>query len=257
MVLAGEHVATEGSAVRWLDRADAPDGTWIHLGEHDGRSHAAVLVDHIDERWSPQSVRAAAPALGQRDLSYAVHAVGIARWLQSTPYCPRCGALTDVRDGGHLRVCPSCQAHHFPRTDPAVIMLITDEDDRALLGHQANWPSGRWSTLAGFVEPGETLEDAVRRETAEETGVAVGEVSYGASQPWPFPASLMVGFFGRATSTDISLNDHELADARWVTRDELIDEGRRGTLLLPPAGVSISSWLVQTWLGRDLTGSWF
>lgn len=263
IVLGGEHVATvDGPALRWLDREDAPEGTWIYLGELDGVRRAAVVVERVADDLSPVSMRVLAPMLEADELSVAVHAVGMARWLAATPFCPRCGTQTDIRSAGHLRVCPACGAHHFPRTDPAVIMLITDDADRALIGHQTAWPEHRWSTLAGFVEPGEALEDAVRREVAEETGVAVGDVTYGASQPWPFPASLMVGFFGRADTgtpgaTDIAVDGVEMSDARWITRDQLRDEGAAGTLLLPPSGVSISSWLLETWYGAPLPASWF
>ncbi len=258
LVLGGEHVATvDGPALRWVPRSEAPEGTLLFLGETDGGRRAAVLVDRVPEELQPVSVRTLAPLLSADELSLAVHAVGMSRWLASTPFCPRCGTRTEVHDAGHLRRCPGCGASHFPRTDPAVIMLVTDDDDRALLGHQASWPEGRWSTLAGFVEPGESLEDAVRREVAEESGVVVGDVSYGASQPWPFPASLMVGFFGRATSTDIEVDGVELGAAQWVTRDQLREQGRAGTLLLPPAGVSISSWLIEQWFGEPLTGAWY
>ncbi|WP_235503296.1 NAD(+) diphosphatase [Aeromicrobium sp. Root495] len=265
MVIGGEHVATEqgehegdGPRLRWLDRADAPPGTFIYLGERDGASYAAVMVGgRIDDGLQPVSVRMLAPLLEASDLSLAVHAVGMARWLQSMPFCPRCGSATEIRSAGHLRQCPECGAHHFPRTDPAVIMLITDDQDRALLGHQAAWPEGRWSTLAGFVEPGETLEDAVRREVKEEVGVVVGEVTYGGSQPWPFPASLMVGFFGKAVDTRIQVDHDEIAEARWVTREELKAEGEAGTLLLPPSGVSISSFLVERWYREPIPASWF
>lgn len=259
MVIGGEHVATvDGPALRWLPRSEAPEGTFIYLGEREGESYAAVLVaDRVPKELQPVSVRMLAPLLDEPELSLAVHAVGMARWLQSMPFCPRCGSATEVRSAGHLRHCPSCGADHFPRTDPAVIMLITDDQDRALLGHQAAWPEGRWSTLAGFVEPGETLEDAVRREVKEEVGVVVGEVTYGGSQPWPFPASLMVGFFGKAVDTRIEVDHDEIAEARWITREELKAEGRAGTLLLPPRGVSISSFLVERWLGEPLEGAWF
>ncbi|WP_374999971.1 NAD(+) diphosphatase [Aeromicrobium sp. CTD01-1L150] len=261
LVLGGEHVATvDGPALRWVSLEQAPDGQWIHLGEQGGRQHAAVVVDRVPAELAPASVRVLAPLLPADELSLAVHAVAMARWLSSTPFCPQCGSRTEVREAGHLRVCPDdvgCGKHHFPRTDPAVIMLITDDQDRALLGRQAAWPQGRFSTLAGFVEPGESLEDAVRREVDEEAGVRVGEVRYGASQPWPFPSSLMLGFFGRAESTEITTDDDEIAEARWVTRDELASEAQAGTLLLPPSGVSISSWLIESWLGSPITASWF
>ncbi len=258
LVLGGEHVATvDGPALRWLPREEAPEGTWIFLGELAGVPHAAVVVERVPQQLTPVSIRVLAPLLGAEDLSLAVHAVGMARWLAATPFCPRCGGATEIRSAGHLRRCTVCGTDHFPRTDPAVIMLVTDDEDRALLGHQASWPEGRWSTLAGFVEPGETLEDAVRREVAEESGVVVGDVAYAGSQPWPFPASLMVGFFGRATATDIEVDGVEMAAAQWVTREQLLAQGEAGTLLLPPSGVSISSWLIESWLGERIPAGWY
>lgn len=258
LVLGGEHVATvDGPALRWLPRDEAPDGTWIFLGEQDGVRRAAVVVDRVPADLAPVSVRVLAPLLGADELSVAVHAVGMARWLAATPFCPRCGGATEVQAAGHLRHCTQCGTNHFPRTDPAVIMLVTDDQDRALLGHQATWPEGRWSTLAGFVEPGESLEDAVRREVHEEAGVVVGEVAYGGSQPWPFPASLMLGFFATAVTTDIEVDGEELGAAQWVTREELRAQGEAGTLLLPPSGVSISSWLIESWFGEPIPAGWF
>lgn len=258
LVLGGEHVATvDGPALRWLPRDEAPDGTWIFLGEQDGVRHAAVVVERVPADLQPVSVRVLAPLLRPDALSLAVHAVGMARWLATTAFCPRCGGATEVRAAGHLRHCTQCGTNHFPRTDPAVIMLVTDDQDRALLGHQVGWPEGRWSTLAGFVEPGESLEDAVRREVQEEAGVVVGEVSYGGSQPWPFPASLMLGFFATAVTTDIEVDGQELGAAQWVTRDELRAQGEAGTLLLPPSGISISSWLIETWFGQPIPAGWF
>lgn len=259
MVLGGEHVATiDGPAIRWLSAAEAPDGEWVYLGQHGDATYAAVVVDgRVPAELSPVSVRVLAPLLGAGDLSLAVHAVAMARWLAATPFCPRCGERTQVRAAGHLRHCTGCGTDHFPRTDPAVIMLVTDADDRALLGRTHAWPPGRFSTLAGFVEPGEGLEDAVRREVAEETGVRVGEVTYGGSQPWPFPSSLMLGFFGRAESTEIVVDGTEMAEARWVSRDELSALSEAGELLLPPPYVSISRWLIDTWHQGDLPGTWF
>ena len=134
-------------------------------------------------------------------------------------------------------------------------MLVTDDEDRALLGHAPSWPEHRYSTLAGFVEPGESLEDAVRREVAEETAIAVGEVRYAASQPWPFPASLMLGFFARASSTDVRVDGDEVTAARWFTRAELTAATGSGEVVVP-AGVSISRWLIETWHGGELAGSW-
>lgn len=134
-------------------------------------------------------------------------------------------------------------------------MLITDDQDRALLGRQPSWPEGRFSTLAGFVEPGESLDDAVRREVKEEVGVDVGDVTYAGSQPWPFPSSLMLGFFGKATSADIVVDANEIAEARWFTREEVTEMTASTDLLLPP-NVSISRALIQEWHGGQIHGKW-
>ena len=153
-------------------------------------------------------------------------------------------------------VCEECARQQFPRSDPAVIMMVTDESgDRALLGRQAAWPAGRFSTLAGFVDPGESLEEAVVREVAEEVGVEVTDVTYFGNQPWPFPQSLMVGFFARATTTEINVDEDEIEDARWFTREEMRAQAEDGTLVLP-GGISISRSLVEAWYGGPLPGSW-
>ena len=158
-------------------------------------------------------------------------------------------------------MCTECGKPQFPRSDPAVIMLIAAgepgaPDERCLLGRNHSWPTGRFSTLAGFCEPGESLEDAVRREVLEETGVVVGEVSYFGNQPWPLPSSLMLGFHGRAVSEEIRLDDADVEDARWFTRDEMLRQTEAGTLVLPGSGVSISRSLVEDWYGGPLPGSW-
>ncbi|GAA3545169.1 hypothetical protein AFL01nite_15830 [Aeromicrobium flavum] len=257
LVLGGEHVATtDGPALRWVTPDQAPDGEWILLGDQDGTRYAAVAVQRVPAELNPVSIRTLAPLLHPDELSLAIHAVGLGRWLQSHTYCSRCGEYLYSQQAGHLRVCPSCGAEHHPRTDPAVIMLVTDTDDRALLARNPQWPPGRFSTLAGFVEPGETLEDAVRREVAEEVGVTVGEATYLGSQPWPFPQSLMLGFRVQATDTELTLDPQEIAEARWFTRGELLEAIKGEELVLPPRGVSISSWLVEQWYGGELPGSW-
>jgi NAD+ diphosphatase len=256
MVLGGEHLATdEGGGIRWISADEAPDGEWLFLGERDGESYAAVVVDRVDDSLSPQSLRMVGPTIAPEDASLAVHAVGLARWHQLNGFCSSCGSPTEVHDAGHVRQCPSCGTHHFPRTDPAVIMLITDGEDRALLGRQSVWPPNRFSTLAGFVEPGESLPDAVRREVMEEVGVEVGEVTYAGSQPWPFPSSLMLGFFGTALTHDIRVDGNEIEEARWFTRAEMTELSAANELLLPPL-VSISRWLVNEWHGGEITGKW-
>lgn len=256
LVIGGEHVPTLGGAgLRWLAMDEAPEGEWIFLGTRGGQRHAAVIVDRLAPELEPASLRLIGPTIAPEDASLAVHAVGIARWHQNHRFCAKCGAPTDIAQAGHVRICPACGAHHFPRTDPAVIMLITDDQDRALLGRQPTWPEGRFSTLAGFVEPGETLDDAVRREVLEEVGIEVGDVTYAASQPWPFPSSLMLGFFGRAATTDIRVDQDEIAEARWFTRAEVTEMTAASDLILPP-NVSISRWLLQQWHGGTIHGTW-
>ena len=256
LVLGGEHVATiDTGEMRWVTEADAPEGEWLFLGYRDGVRHAAVMVDRVPAELRPASLRMLGPNLGPDDASLGVHAVGISRWHQTHRFCAACGAPSVAADAGHIRVCTACGAHHFPRTDPAVIMLITDDQDRALLGRQPVWPEGRFSTLAGFVEPGEALDDAVRREVMEEVGVEVGDVRYAGSQPWPFPSSLMLGFFGTATSSQINVDHDEIAEARWFTREEVTEMTASADLLLPP-NVSISRALIQTWHGGTIHGKW-
>ncbi len=256
LVIGGEHVPTVGGqGLRWLTLDEAPEGEWIFLGTKGDDRFAAVMVDRLPMELEPASLRMIGPTVAPDEASLAVHAVGIARWHQTHRFCARCGQPTDVAQAGHVRICPACGAHHFPRTDPAVIMLITDDQDRALLGRQPVWPEGRFSTLAGFVEPGETLGDAVRREVMEEVGIAVGDVTYAASQPWPFPSSLMLGFFGTALSTDIRVDEDEIAEARWFSRDEVTEMTSSSELLLPP-NVSISRWLLQQWHGGTIHGKW-
>jgi NAD+ diphosphatase len=259
LVTDGAHVLLDGERLALVPPAEAPAGERIVLGrlldDPEGPVHLAVHVDRLDESEPGRTdTRTAATQLGEADAGLMVHAVGLAQWHRTHPHCARCGQPTEPAEGGHVRRCPACGAAHFPRTDPAVIMLVTD-GDRALLGRQPRWPEGRFSTLAGFVEPGEALEDAVRREVMEEVGVSVGEVRYAASQAWPFPASLMVGFFAEAGSTDIVVDQHEIAEARWLTRDELAELAATEAMRMP-GRLSISRWLIETWYGGELPGSW-
>jgi NAD+ diphosphatase len=185
--------------------------------------------------------------LGQREGATIAYAAAMGNWHRRHRYCSNCGNATEVRQAGFQRFCPVCQAHHFPRTDPVVIMLVVDPaGDRVLLGRQASWPAGRYSCLAGFVEPGESLEEAVAREVAEESAVAVDEVVYRSSQPWPFPASLMLGFHCRYAGGEPRRQDEELQDLRWFTRADLAD----GTALLPPPH-AIARRLIDEWIEGD------
>jgi NAD+ diphosphatase len=178
-------------------------------------------------------------------------ALALANWHAAHGRCARCGTPTDVVQAGWARSCPHCGAEHYPRTDPAVIMAVVDDAGRILLGRQARWPQKRYSTLAGFVEPGESLEAAVRREVAEESGVVVGDVEYRGSQPWPFPSSLMLGFRARAVTTQEQADGVELAEVRWWTREEFTADIAARELLLPPR-VSIARRLIEDWYGGPI-----
>jgi NAD+ diphosphatase len=197
-------------------------------------------------------LRRAGTSLPMFDAGVFAYARGLAHWQARTRFCPACGADLRLESAGHRARCtnPCCALDHFPRTDPAIIVIV-DDGERCLLGRGRDWPEGRFSTLAGFVEPGETLEDAVRREVFEEAGVRVGECDYHSSQPWPFPASLMLAFTARAASTSIALGC-ELADARWFGASELVAGIGNGSLAIS-SPLSVSFMLIAHWL-RDKTG---
>ncbi|MEU4699460.1 NAD(+) diphosphatase [Nonomuraea dietziae] len=256
--------------------ADAPEGERFLLGVEDDVAYFAVaaplpgyadadvngrvvaplgLRDTPEGEPFPAGLREVGALLGDRDAGLLVYAVALEAWHTTHEYCPRCGSRTKVEAGGHIRVCPKDNSQHFPRVDPAVIMLVRDERDRCLLARGPQWPEGRLSILAGFVEPGESLEHAVIREVAEEVGVNVVNPRYLGSQPWPFPRSLMLGFFAEATSTEITCDLAEIAEARWFTRAELLAALRSGEVRLPPP-VSIARRLIETWYGDHLTGDW-
>ena len=214
----------------WIDDGrlafERPSAEAVFLGLMDG---APVFADHVEDRepghGRPPGLREAATELPANEAALAAYAGSLLAWHRRHRFCANCGAATEPRDGGHERVCPACEAHHFPRTDPVVIVRVTDGADALLLGRQARWPEGRFSLLAGYVEPGETLEEAVRREVLEEAGVALDSVSYVASQPWPFPSSLMLGFSAVAERGDPTPGDDELAEVRWFEREE-VERGR-------------------------------
>ena len=195
-------------------------------------------------------LRRVGPLLPRQEGALLAYARGIAFWHGRHRFCGVCGSATESREGGHVRRCinADCSALHFPRTDPAVIMLVHD-GDRCLLGRQRVWATGMHSTLAGFVEPGESLEEAVAREVFEETGVLVDEVAYHSSQPWPFPASIMLGFHARARSTEIRVDTSELQDARWFDRAFLLTHQDDDEFRLPRRD-SIARRLIEDWLGR-------
>ncbi|PJI94748.1 NAD(+) diphosphatase [Luteimicrobium subarcticum] len=260
------------------DAAPAPDEQpalrWVLLGVLDGSQVLAlVLPDDADAtppglegisesgRWADlvrgrpwSSLRDLAATVPADDAALAAASVALAAWHASHPRCGRCGEPTVVTQSGWVRRCLAEGVDHFPRTDPAVIMTVVDDDDRLLLGHNTAWAPDRWSTLAGYVEPGESVEQAVRREVHEEVGLTVGEVVYRASQPWPFPASLMLGFRAAARDTVVRCDGVEVDDARWFTRPELLAAARSGQVRLP-GRTSIARALVEEWFGDELPGA--
>ncbi|HSA52576.1 MAG TPA: NAD(+) diphosphatase, partial [Yinghuangia sp.] len=246
-----------GPALVLVPPADAPEGERYFLGvDPDGTPHFAVAAEALPESIDAQvgSLYTLGSVLGDRDAGLLVHAVGLENWHRTHTFCARCGKPTRSASAGHVRKCTECAADHFPRTDPAVIMLVIDPLGRALLGRQASWPEKRFSTLAGFVEPGESLRQAVAREVAEEVGVRIEDATYVDSQPWPFPSSLMLGFHATAADDRIRVDGNEIAEARWFTRDELRAAVDGGEVLLP-GRISISRHLIELWFGERFSDS--
>jgi NAD+ diphosphatase len=201
----------------------------------------------LSERGRIASLREAGSVLAPAEAGLAAYLVALLNWHRRHRFCPACATALLVTDGGFSRACPGCGAQHFPRTDPAVIVLV-EHDGRALLGRQASWPKGQYSVLAGFVAPGESLEEAVIREVKEESGITVYDPRFVGSQPWPFPMSVMLGFEARSEGGEPVPRDGELEDVRWFTRDEIgaALAGRSTELVMTP-GISISYFLIEQW----------
>ena len=263
-VFVGDRVLTrEGPDpdVAWVsptDIAQEPTGDWVFLGQD--LAGAPYFAVHRSGDAVPSERLLGVRELGlaltdDPELGIVVAAVAVLNWHRRHSRCARCGGPTVVADAGWTRRCPADDSQHFPRVDPAVIMLVIDDSDRALLGRQSRWPQQWYSTLAGFVEPGETLENAVEREVREESGVSVTDIRYRGSQPWPFPGSLMLGFHATALDTAITPDGSEIAEARWFTREELSENCAAGHVRLPPR-FSISRWLIELWFGAALPGQW-
>jgi NAD+ diphosphatase len=241
-------VDDDGPSLLFIDAADwEHDGLRLLLGVADDGTAYWGTVGDLPKTLGSRALglREVGAALSDLHAGLLVTLIALSNWHATHVRCPRCGEPTDVIQAGWSRRCTADGSQHFPRTDPAVIVLIHDGGDRALLGRQPSWPRGRYSTIAGFVEAGESAEQAVHREVLEETGVVVGEVVYRASQPWPFPASLMLGYEAKAVGGQVATADDELEDVRWFTRDEL----RTTTATLPPSA-SIAHWLITGWLTR-------
>ncbi len=241
-----------------ISMARVPDGEadgLIFLGIEEGVARFALHLEDIVPLGMPEDVfhdvRDVALDMSRRDAAVLAYARGLAHWHRTHKFCGICGAPSRSERAGHMRRCTNedCGRMHFPRTDPAVITLVHD-GSRCLLARRGAWPVNRRSTIAGFVEIGEMLEDAVRREILEEVSVHVDEVRYHSSQPWPFPCSLMLGFTAKATSTEIEVDGEEIVAAAWYTREEIAEQTASGELFLPPVD-SISHRLVTDWIERE------
>ncbi len=222
-----------------------PERHWL-LGSDGDR---VVFAERVSEAVEGFTLREAGPLLSAAEAEYAAMASALAAWHASEQFCPKCGTATIVAGAGAVRHCPSCGQDRFPRTDPAIIVAITDPDDRLLLARQGVWATGRHSVLAGFVEAGESLEQTVHREVFEESGIRLSSVEYFGSQPWPFPRSIMLGFRARASTGAITVDGEEIVSARWFTREALLAEVAAGTVILP-GEASIAFRLVRDWLAR-------
>jgi NAD+ diphosphatase len=245
----------------FVSPADAPEGTKFLLGvDAEGVAYFGVSSAVEGEAWErsdemdakPMQLRQVGAMLSDRDAGLFTHALALANWHLTHTHCPQCGTPTVPKPAGHLTVCPKDGTEHFPRLDPAVIMLVIDPDDRCLLARNALWPPGRMSVVAGFVEPGESAEHAVAREVHEETSIVVNQVSYLGSQPWPMPRSLMLGYQAMAApGQSIAVDEDEIGEARWFTRAEMRAAIDAGELGIAPTS-SIARRLIEHWYGAEL-----
>jgi NAD+ diphosphatase len=252
-----------------ISSQDAPEGTRFFLGtDSDGTAYFGVSGEIAADGRSRSGdgndfkalqLRQVGADLSARDAGLLTHAVALANWHDTHTHCPQCGTPTVPHPAGHLTTCPKDGTEHFPRLDPAVIMLVIDPDDRLLLARNAGWPPGRMSVLAGFVEAGESCEHAVAREVFEESGIIVGQVEYLGSQPWPMPRSLMLGFRAVAAGgQEIAIDSEEIGEARWFTRADLIAAIEARELTVAPTS-SIARRLIEYWYGAELPdfpGAW-
>ena len=271
-VIQSSGLGEEGS-VRWFSLADLqsygfPVEQSYFLGTHpsDGGGRFALAITEDLAKTAPNAIETMRPAVDLRTLaknevlpSEELSTIGMAKalnhWHENARYCGHCGGATEIRDGGWRRVCSPCGRQHFPRTDPVVIMLIVDPSgDRCLLGHEARFETNMWSTLAGFIEHGEDIEHAVRRETMEEAGLKIGDVRYHSTQPWPFPHSLMIGCHGIAETTEITIDPKEIQEARWFSRNEILlmlDESHPDGIFVP-GKQAIARSLIQSFADGEV-----
>jgi NAD+ diphosphatase len=252
-------VKERAAFLRWREEWRACTGIFLGL---DGEQ-PLFAVDLPGDEEPPlgegrfEEMRASAFVLPARDTAIAGQAKALLDWHKRHGFCPNCGARTELRDGGYRRLCPACGAEHFPRTDPVVIMLplfkAGDGSEECLVGRNLRFPPGLFSAFAGFVEPGENMEEAVRRELREEVDLKVGAVHYHATQPWPFPSSLMLGCYARALSRDFSVDNHEIETARWLSKDEVRARlaNKIEDEMKLPAAIAIAHYLIRDWAKND------
>lgn len=256
----------KGINLGWLSQSDIGNlfitVPPILLGMRDGIAYFAIDLSMVENSlskldlgglWTYRDCRAVAMELQNYDTGIIAQARAQISWHSSHQFCSRCGGATQQRKGGHVRHCDSCNADYFPRTDPVVIMLIAN-DDQCLLGqgHGPMVKMNMYSTLAGFIDQGESIEEAVRREVKEESGIDVGDVQYHSSQPWPFPSSLMIGCQGQAITTDITIEPVEMADVRWFSKDEAADALYKKTKqLYLPGSMAIAHHLIRSWIENE------
>jgi NAD+ diphosphatase len=235
------------------DGADpSHDRTTAAGSETERVAYLAVVGDPTEAGHGDwQTLRAVGADLSDRDAGIFTTTQALANWHAAHQFCPRCGAPTEPEQAGWIRRCTRDGSEHYPRTDPAVIVAVVDDQDRLLLGRNAQWPEGRFSVLAGFVEPGESFEAAVVREVQEEVGIVVTHVTFLGNQPWPFPSSAMVGFRARAATTTLHPDRVEMAEARWFSRDEYRNALKRNDIRTP-SGISIAQRLIENWLGHRI-----
>ena len=249
----------DAQSLRLLPVDSVPSAQYrVYLGRDEiGPVVLAVLSENAANQLEPDSnnwhhLRKTGAGLSDRDAGLFTQGLAIANWHSTHQHCPRCGTPTLIESGGWVRRCFKDDTEHYPRTDPAVIVAVIDEQDRILLGSQGVWEENRWSILAGFVEPGESLEAAVSREMFEEAGVTVTETSYLGSQAWPFPYSLMLGFAARVHGSSTTPDGDEIEKLRWFTREEIAAEAHE---LLLPNRVSISRSIIELWYGSEIVSA--
>lgn len=256
----GDRFLTEGQSLKFLAPSQAK-GERFFLGLDDSGKAFFVCHNKFHENEFPeeyQSLRNIGAKLNDLEIGAAVHALALTQWHEAHQRCAKCGSSTHVTMAGAVRECDSCGASHHPRTDPAVIVLVKDKSDRILLGRQKIWPAKRFSTFAGFVEPGESFESCVSREVLEECGGIVSEMRYLGSQPWPFPASIMIAYEAVITNPEtVKADGEEIEEIIWLTRDELKIKSSKAELLMPPL-ISVARAMINNWYGptaqQELSG---